>query len=93
MPSMYEETDFERRRNHGVFVSNVEKRALDREQTTFSWGHDHFSRDHAQHENGCRAPVQRDLQLRNADDDVLDHWGTPSPRGTSIQTKLRDFRD
>mgnify|MGYP001567470590 CR=1 FL=1 len=61
------------------------------QQTTFSVGHDHFSQTHAIH-HGCKDPLQRDLELRNEDGKVIRKWGTPSPKGTVIQTTLDKFK-
>ena len=64
---------------------------MSEQQTTFSSGRDHFSQDHANHQ-GCKEPLQRDLQLRNSAGKVIQTWGTPVPAGTVIQSTLDQFR-
>jgi hypothetical protein len=65
--------------------------AMNNGQTTFEYGHDHFSRDHANHHHGSTAPVQRDLGLRYPDGSFKKLSGEASPAGTVVQTDLYDF--
>lgn len=61
-------------------------------QTTFGYGHDHFSQDHATHRRGSTAPIQRDFGLNMPNGRFLPLAGVDSPSGVAIQTTLNKFK-
>lgn len=60
-------------------------------QTTFGYGHDHFSPTHQKHNFGSTAPVQRDFGLNMPNDRFKPLVGVASPPGVEAQTRLPQF--
>lgn len=54
------------------------------QQTHMTMGKPHFSNTHAQHQQGCTAPVQQDLQLRLPNGKVHSTIGTPFTGQTTL---------
>lgn len=61
-------------------------------QTTFGYGHDHFSQGHQNHKFGSNAPIQRDFGLNMPNGRFKPLVGVDSPPGVEIQTTLNQFR-
>ncbi len=61
-------------------------------QTTFGYGHDHFSQGHSMHHFGSTAPLQRDFGLNMPNGRFKPLCGENSPSGTVIQTTLNQFK-
>jgi hypothetical protein len=60
-------------------------------QTTFVYGHDHFSPTHKDHTFGSTAPVQRDFGIVKPNGSFQRLVGVTSPVGTEVQTRLPQF--
>jgi hypothetical protein len=61
-------------------------------QTTFGYGHDHFSTTHENHRFGSTALIQRDFGLNLPDGRFRPLVGVDSPSSIEIQTRITDFR-